>query len=89
MTQLPLADQPTKMNSPRITKSQRRPQISLRWFVVGVLILGPVLGIGGPIAIRIVQELRTPRPLPASSIPAAAFDPMPSDYYESGETPLD
>ena len=81
--------QPTSMNSPRLKKPRRRLQFSLGWFVAGVLILGPILGIGGPLAIQIVQELRTPRPLPASSIPAAAYDPMPIDYYESGETPLD
>jgi hypothetical protein len=81
--------EPIKMNSPSTRRSRRRHQISLSWLLAGVLILGPILGFGGPIAIRIVRELRTPRPLPAAAMPAAAFDSGQGDYYESGETPLD
>jgi hypothetical protein len=57
---------PNAMKSHRIEKPGRRPQISLSWLLAGVLLLGPILGFGGPIVIQIVRELRTPRPLPAS-----------------------
>ncbi len=71
--------------------SQRRwpPQISLAWLVVGVLLLGPILGFGGPLVVDVLQQLSQPPRVPAAIVPSAAFDSTPSDYFESGETPLD
>jgi len=84
------ANQPTRMHSQRIKKPRRRLQVSLGCLLASVLILGPILGLGGPIAVRIVRELRTPRPFPASAMPPTTFDPLEGgDYYESAETPLD
>ena len=77
------------MNSQRIGKPRRCLQVSLSWLLASVVILGPILGFGGPIALRIVREVFTPRPLPVPALPAAAFDPMQGDYFESAETPLD
>ena len=71
--------------------TRNRWQFSLRSFLFGVLIVGPIIGVVGPIILESITEWKPPpRPLP---IRLRTRPPVPSleldSYYESGETPLD
>ena len=68
-----------------------RWQFSLRSFLVAVLIVGPIVGVAGPIVLESITEWKPPpRPVPPRPR-ARAIAPYAEaeSYYESGETPLD
>ena len=72
-------------------KASPRWQFSLRTFILGVLIIGPIAGIIGPIILESITEWKPPaRPMPPESRPRPATMSLESNsYYESAETPLD
>lgn len=67
-----------------------RWQFSLRSFLLAVLIVGPIVGVVGPI----IRDATTKWKPPSRRVPSRAITPAvaPSDesesYYETGETPL-
>ncbi|MCA9122458.1 MAG: hypothetical protein H6822_15365 [Planctomycetaceae bacterium] len=69
---------------------RRRWQFSLRSFLFLVLVVGPIVGVFGPIILDAITEWKPPpQRLPKTSPSRPATIPGDSGgYYETGETPL-
>jgi len=84
---------PRSFHRPPNQRANQRPrwQFGLGSLLLMVLALGPVLGLGVPLVVRVIREYQAKAPVAAPPVPRL---PDPSDYeagvyYESAETPLD